>query len=61
MRRGEGQIELVREEAQAVRQVLDDDGADRRVGPDDVGQGRLEVRLGPPPDGGGAVGERRAS
>ena len=55
-----GRDELAREEAQAVRQVLDDDGADRRVGPDDVGQGRLEVRLGPPPDGGRAVRERRA-
>ena len=31
MRRGEGQIELAREEAQAVRQVLDDDGADREA------------------------------
>ena len=48
-------------EIRTVRQVLDDDGADRRVGPDDVGQGRLEVRLGPPPDGGGAIRERRAS
>ena len=40
--------------------ILDDEGADRRVGPDDVGQRRLEVRLGPPPDGGGAIRERRA-